>query len=341
MPIRILVISNMYPSPTNPAFGVFVSDRVGAFRQLGAEVVVAANTDPSKGPVRTPAKYLRLLFRSVVAAFRHRPDIIEGHYLTPTAIITAITASIARRPFALYVHGSDVTLPAPTPVDRLLRWAVARAVTIQTNSEWTAELVVERFGRRPTVMPPGVDLRVFAPPPPEADRTGIGFAGGLVPHKGADVLLRSVALLKDRSVTVTLAGDGPERKTLEQLAQDLGISDRVTWLGQVNRRTVASVFSRAKVVAVPSRRDAFGLVAVEALACGTPVVVSDVGGLASIPAASCGSVVPPDDPAALAVALEEWLTCADETASQSAVERAAEFSLDRVTAEALADLSQA
>ena len=104
---------------------------------------------------------------------------------------------------------------------------------------------------------------------------------------------------------------------------------------------MAEVFSRAKVVAAPSRRDAFGLVAVEALACGTPIVVSDVGGLASIPASSRGSVVPPDDPAALAIALEECLTRADEAASPPAVERAAESSLDRVTAEALADLSQA
>lgn len=343
---RILVISNMYPSPRHPAFGVFVRDRVEAFARRGVEVQTVANTDPSKGLLRTSVKYSRLLVRALASAIRHRPDIIEGHYLLPTAVVAAAAAVAVSRPFALYVHGSDAALPARKLVERALRWAVSRAATIQTNSEWTANLIADRFGRRPRVIPPGVDTTVFKPPQTDARRAGVGYAGGLVPHKGVDVLLRAVALLSDHTVPVTIAGDGPERTTLVSLAKELGISDRVTWLGEVDRPAVAEAFRKVRVVAVPSRRDAFGLVAVEGLACGTPVVASDVGGLGSILTPTCGTAVPPGDAQALAAALEHWLDASNNASTRAATERAAteraaSYAIDNVAGDALADLNEA
>jgi glycosyltransferase involved in cell wall biosynthesis len=335
--VRILVVSNMYPSKADPSFGVFVLERVEAFRRLGARVRVAAVTDARKGRFRTAWKYLVLFFRSLTASLWPRPDVIEAHYLVPTAPIAAVVASLIRRPFVLYVHGSDVALSHGLPVTKAIRWAVSRAATLQTNSEWTAGLIETRFGRRASVVPPGVDPEFFHPPPEGARRSGVACAAGLYEHKGIDVLLRALHLLPaSTSWNLVVAGDGPEHTRLEAMAKDLGIGDRIAWKGVIDHAAVAEVFRHAAVVAVPSRRDALGMVAIEALACGTPVVITSVGGLAGVPDAECGTVVPSDDPASMSQAIDWWLNNA--RSERAATARAAEFSLDTVAAAALAEL---
>jgi len=340
-PTRILIVSNMYPSAANPAFGVFVSERATAFERLGAMVRVAAVRDARKGGFRTAWKYAALFFNSIASALRFRPDVIEGHYLIPTAPLVAVVALVTRRPFVLYVHGSDVALPHSSLLTGMVRWAVGRAAGIQTNSEWTAAIVEERFGRTASVIPPGVDLAVFHPPQDDSTRSGVAFAGGLDRHKGVDVLIAALGVLpRTASWTLTVVGDGPERSRLEGVAADLHVGDRITWMGSRSHDDVADVFRHARVVVVPSRRDALGLVAVEALACGTPVIVTAVGGLSSIPDSACGSVVPADDPPSLARAIDAWLQNDDRGTREAAVARADQFSLDRLARAALDEVAE-
>ncbi|MDQ2649770.1 MAG: glycosyltransferase, partial [Actinomycetota bacterium] len=104
-------------------------------------------------------------------------------------------------------------------------------------------------------------------------------------------------------VRATIVTDGPERAALEAQARAAGIEQRVTFRGLVPRAELLELLAAHHVVAVPSRREGLGLLALEALACGRPVVASDVGGLAGIVGEGDGALVPPDDPAALAKAL--------------------------------------
>lgn len=125
--------------------------------------------------------------------------------------------------------------------------------------------------------------------------------GSLVPLKGFDTLLEAVAGLTPPP-HLWIAGNGPEGHTLTRLAHALGIGDRVQFLGR--RDNVADLMVAADVVALPSRREAGGLVAIEAMALGRPVVASRVGGLAlAVEDGVNGVLVPPDDPDALAAAL--------------------------------------
>jgi len=338
--LRVLVVSNMYPSNDHPAYGVFVRDHVTGLRRAGAHVRTVAITDPRRGLLRTPWKYASLLFRVIVTSLARRPDVIEGHYLTPTALVAATAAWLSRRPYVLYAHGSDVALPHGRLVGRILHRAIGAADEVHANSTWTAHLLAEHFDVESVIIPPGVDTELFRPPAQSAARAGIAFAGGLYPHKGADVLLRALPSLPVE-VSLSVAGCGPEETNLRSLAEQLGIDHRVHWLGEIDHRAVASLLGGAAVTAVPSRRDALGLVAVEALACGTPVVVSSVGGLAGIPTPDCGSLVPPDDPAALAAELLVWLQRdgAREAIEVAAVERASAFALPATAAATLRRLS--
>jgi glycosyltransferase involved in cell wall biosynthesis len=298
--MRLLVVSNMWPGPLKPNFGIFVKQRAEAYRRLGVDVRVAANDDPRRGSIRTALKYGRLLIKSVVGALRSRPDLVEGHYLRPTAFHTWVAAKVARCPYVLYAHGSDI-VESP---GRLTGLIVQRAAEIHTNSPSSADRISSSFPGSPVeVIPPGVDLDLFEAGQP--DPGVVVFAGDLVEHKGLDVLLRAMTRIDDAELRVI--GDGPERSALESLVIELGLQDRVQWVGAVEHSELGDHLNRAWVVAVPSRRDALGQVAIEAMASHTPIVVSDVGGLASVPDERSGSVVEPGEPEALAEALRGWL----------------------------------
>ena len=329
--MRLLILTNMWPNAKKPHFGVFVADRAAAYERRGATVDVVASRRAGKGLVRNVFKYASLAVRVLWRSLMARPDLIEAHYLRPTALIARVAAGALRRPYVLYAHGSDIVDAPSGPTIR----AVRAAAEVHTNSQASADRLKAVFGDiRVVVSPPGVDLELFRPGAPERGR--IAFVGDLVAHKGADVLLDAVQRLDEARLTVV--GDGPERQRLESQASALGISSRVRWLGSVDHPDVADHMRGAWVAAVPSRRDALGQVAVEALACGVPVVVSDVGGLASAPDAYSGTVVEPESAAALADALARWLEMSRSERAETAVSarrRAQAFDIDVVAAEAL------
>ncbi|HSO94154.1 MAG TPA: glycosyltransferase, partial [Candidatus Dormibacteraeota bacterium] len=157
-----------------------------------------------------------------------------------------------------------------------------------------------------TVVPPGVDLSLFGPRPSEALREELGlgearvivFAGRLERLKGAETLVRAFGILAQGLVRgplalVIIGGDsqngasesratGGERSRLENLAKSLGIGEQVRFVGSVDQSTLATYLNLAAVCVVPSYSESFGLVALEAEACGTPVVAARVGGLPTI-----------------------------------------------------------
>jgi len=158
----------------------------------------------------------------------------------------------------------------------------------------------------------GVDLGRFRPSPPRkrgADSPmTVGIAGRLVKGKGADVLLESIRRMSDGSVTALLAGDGPQRRSLEMLAKRLGIASRVAFVGI--QSDMASFWRRCDLAVAPSHAplaESFGLAAVEAMASGLPIVASRNGALPEIIAdARTGTIVPEADPVALAAALDAY-----------------------------------
>lgn len=126
-------------------------------------------------------------------------------------------------------------------------------------------------------------------------------------NKQVDMLLRAFATSfgGDPEVVLEIGGDGPERPRLEALARALGIEDRVRFLGLIPREQVREVLQRGHLFVLTSRRETFGLVCVEAMACGLPVVATRSGGPEEIVTPDVGWLVDPEDPAPLAAALRE------------------------------------
>lgn len=171
---------------------------------------------------------------------------------------------------------------------------VDEADRLIVNTEVEAQQLISMHSADPAridVVHPGVDLDVFCPGDRRAARAGLGlrvdepvvaFVGRIQPLKAPDIVLRAAAKLP--GVRIVVAG-GPsgsglaEPDGLARLAEELGIAGRVTFLPPQSRTDLATVFRAADLVAVPSYSESFGLVAVEAQACGTPVVAAAVGGL--------------------------------------------------------------
>ncbi len=176
-----------------------------------------------------------------------------------------------------------------------------------------------------SIVPPGVDLERFKPMDQVEARKHIGvpshhqmilFVGRIQPLKGIDTLIRALALVKKRepalaaNICVSIIGGDPnpdseveqtEFERLKTLRAELGIGEMVTFLGAKDQDTLIYYYAAAELVVMPSHYESFGLVALEAMACGTPVIASDVGGLSfSIEDGYNGYRVPDRDPQALA-----------------------------------------
>jgi glycosyltransferase involved in cell wall biosynthesis len=160
----------------------------------------------------------------------------------------------------------------------------------------------------------------------------IVFAGRLVSEKGLDILLQALVLVPDARLEIL--GDGPMSRTYRDLADELGISLRVSFLGSARIDGVAEAYARASVVCVPTACDeAFGFVAAEALAMHRPLVVTPSGALIEMCAGGRGFVAATRDPAALATTLGEALADPDERLDRAARGRAfalESFDADRV-----------
>ncbi len=175
------------------------------------------------------------------------------------------------------------------------------------------------------VVPCGVDLNLFHPIPEEEAKQILGlplqrcvilFVGRIEPLKGIDTLLRAIALITPElpcwrdELSVIIVGGAPgagieevnaELARLEALRTELGIEDLVTFQGAKDQDTLGYYYSAAEMVVMPSRYESFGMVALEAMACGTPVVASKVGGLAfSVQDGQTGFLVPDGDAEAMA-----------------------------------------
>ena len=187
------------------------------------------------------------------------------------------------------------------------------------------ETLYEVNRQKTTIIPPGVDTHHFYPIPmdeakeaigiPHADRMAL-FVGRIEPLKGLDTLIKAMAIVKKKCKTfvcphylVIIGGDPEgkeeeitqEMKRLQTLCETLGLDEIVLFLGKRSQNMLPYYYSAAEVVVMPSHYESFGMVALEAMACGTPVIASRVGGLAYlVKEGVTGFFVPAQDPEALA-----------------------------------------
>jgi glycosyltransferase involved in cell wall biosynthesis len=270
-----------------------------------------------------------------IAAGRRRPDVVHAH-----ALHQAARTRVDDIPVVINLPG------APNP---RYNADLARADALLADG-WAAEHLPSVLGRHVERVPKGVDTERFHPDGPSLreelrlhGRRVVIAVARLVPLKNLGLLLEAVALVCRRvaAVHLILVGDGPEAGALRARAATLGIADRVTFAGYVPQQETPPLYRTADVFALSSDFDNSPNAVLEAMACGLPVVATDVGGVREFVTDGAGGlVVPPRDAVALATALETHLVSPERARADGLRNReraVSEFSW-RVSAQRLLDV---
>ncbi len=248
----------------------------------------------------------------------------------------------------------DYRLSGEKDVLRMADRIIAATPAEKAQIQWLYQVKTDNV----VIIPPGVDTSHFYPIPADEAKEFIGippcaqtvlFVGRIEPLKGIDTLIQAIAVLRQQGVFVCLSVIGGEPETsetqntemgrLQEMSRQAGLTDLVTFLGKRSQDTLPYYYSASDVVVVPSHYESFGMVALEAMACGVPVVASQVGGLAYlVQDGVTGFTVPVDDPRALAERLSLLLQYPDLRArlGRQAAEMAKEYAWDRIADQMIA-----
>lgn len=302
---------------------------------------------PTPLPARSAAVLIRLLIaapqtlRAWWRAYRDfRPDVLHVQCFGPNGIYALALHRLTGTPLVVTSHGETFAddhgaFDRSALLRGALRRAISRATAVTAPSHFVLEDLRTRFGLvEGDIVPNGVHLDDPAGRPAGMSPGRVVFAvGRLERMKGFDLLLDAVAELDDPTVQVVIAGDGAESDSLRDQAGRLGLSDRVQMPGRLSGEEVDAAMRSADVVVVPSRREAFGIVALEAWRAGTPVIGTCHGGMAEfITDGQDGLIIDPTSAPDLAAAIRRVLNDPEgaEAMTRLGTERVRAYSWARV-----------
>jgi glycosyltransferase involved in cell wall biosynthesis len=213
-------------------------------------------------------------------------DVIDAHYFYPDGVAAVMLGKYFKKPVVVTARGSDITLiPRYRLPRKLIVWAARNAEeTITVCQALKSEMKsLGIVGDRITPLRNGVDLQMFRPLDRTQLREHMGLdcftllsVGNLVPLKGHDMIIGALPLLPD--VRLLIVGTGQERRRLEEHAKILKVLDRVTFLGALPQAQLKDYYSAVDVLVLASKSEGWANVLLESMACGTPVVASNVWG---------------------------------------------------------------
>ena len=237
----------------------------------------------------TKLKYLSALPKLKKLIDEFKPHIIHAHYATSYGLLGALTGF---HPFIISLWGSDVfDFPGKSILyQNIFQFVLNRADSILSTSRVMAKEAAKYYKKEIAVTPFGVDINLFKPEKassifPENDFV-IGVAKNLEYVYGIDILLSSFKLLKskheNKSLKLLIAGTGTYEIELKQLAKNLGIEKETVFVGRIKNEELPRYYSMMDAAVFLSRKESFGVAALEAMACGKPVIAARIGGYQEI-----------------------------------------------------------
>ncbi|WP_426194669.1 glycosyltransferase family 4 protein [Massilia sp. DWR3-1-1] len=226
-------------------------------------------------------------------------DLIDAHYFYPDGVAAVMLGKYFNKPVVITSRGTDINLIPQYPIARRqILWAARESDAIITVCQALKDEMVSLGvdGARVTPLRNGVDLERFAPADRAAARSALGMhgftmisVGVLDPRKSHDLGIRALTLLPDAALWI--AGSGPERERLQALAVALGVAERVRLLGPIAQTELKTYYNAADVMLLASSREGWANVLLESMACGTPVVASNVWGTPEVVGAPAAGVL--------------------------------------------------
>lgn len=314
--LHILTLTPFYPSDRDDASGCFISEPLGllartAIRNTVLAVQPAYRRRLRERPSPVPVQWLRYfalpggiglasagacLFARIIGRVRelnsvHRIDLIHAHAPLPCGHAALLLSTELNVPYVVSVHGLDafstvqVTGNAGEWCRRISQRVYRNASQVICISERVREQVLAGIGGncRTTVVYNSVDPTLFTPSS-DTNSLLVLSIGNLISIKGHEHLVRAASSLASEfpSLRWEIIGDGPERRRLQVLANELQVSDRVRFLGRQSRTQVADALRRCTIFVLPSRYEALGCVYLEAMSTGKPAIGCRNQGIAEV-----------------------------------------------------------
>jgi glycogen(starch) synthase len=318
---------------------------------------------PSPIPViygfKTGLKYLLGLFLAPVSFIRlllllnrEKPDLVFLHFVGIFSLYLLVCKSILGFKLIVTFHGDDIEgLPRKY---HFHRWVLGKTCSAAEYVTACSNYLIERakvicpeIKGKSKAIHNGIDIDSYKEIEPyESIRPYIFSAGRFLHIKGIDVLINAFCLLvsKGYKVDLILAGEGTEQSKYEELAGKAGLNwvergqennesgSKILYWGKADREEMKKLLAGSEMTVVPSRVETFGLIVLEALAAGTPVIASNVGGIPEILQDGVGLIVAPNDETALADAMEKLLNDSDLRVDliKNGLNRTLDFSWDLI-----------
>lgn len=306
---KVLVISNMYPSASHPSYGIFVKNQVEALKRAGIEVDIAVNDNPAVGKKNVITKYAKWAKNALSLGNKEKNDytVTHAHYVFPSGMLSLALKKMFRIPYIVTAHGGDIERMAKKN-ERIRKWTASilqQAEHVIAVGPVLAEQIERDFqvpATKISILSMGVNRTIFH----QADKVAVRqelqvaedvftflFVGNVIEQKGVEELLhayRQVRANTDRATQLIIVGSRRDMAFIERI-QPL-VDEHVRFEDPVKQPQLAKWFQAADTFVLPSHLEGFGLVALEALACGTPVIASQVGGLVSLLGDGAGKLVP-------------------------------------------------
>jgi glycosyltransferase involved in cell wall biosynthesis len=328
---RLLVISNMYPGNTSSTFGIFVKVQVDALIKSGLQVDVLAIVNPSSKKIDIITKYLFWVLKAFLFLLQgYKYHTVHVHYVFPSGIIGILFKKLCRCKLVVTAHGGDINKMAKKN-ERIKKWtkyilnsadhviAVGKGLYDEIHGHYNVDI------NKLSLLSMGVNREIFRPSNEKLElrkrfnlpknNKVILFVGNLIPDKGIMELVEAFSEIKKQfpGASLHLIGPSKSQTFLDKVyskIKDKEIED-VHFQGSMSQKEIANWMNVADVFVLPSHKEGFGLVALEAMACETPVVGTETGGLSYLLSDGCGILVRPGDTNALSEGIFEVISNAE------------------------------
>ena len=300
----------MYPSNEHLSFGIFVKNQVEALRKQGVDVLVAANDNPATGKKNTILKYGKWAMKTMTTAIRHRKSIsiTHAHYVFPSGVFSLLLKKLFKIPYIVTAHGGDIERMAKKSA-RIRSWTeliLQESDHVIAVGPVLAEQIETEFHipkDKITICSMGVNRQVFRPGDKTEARKTLGleadaftylFVGNVIKQKGIEELLMAFEKVQketDRKVKLIIIGSRRDVSFIDSIQPF--VDGDVQFVDPQPQPQLVKWFQASDIFVLPSHLEGFGLVALEAIACGTPVIASRVGGLVSLLGDGAGHLVEP------------------------------------------------
>ena len=327
---NVAIVCNSYPTTKNETNQIFIKNLVAELDRRSIITYVYynpiynywGNASNSKNLFSNIIKYSFFtigIFRLIMKIKSY--DLLNPHGVMPSGFVSVLIKRFLNIPVAIHIHGGDLNLYKSSNIiyKKIYDHTISNSDVVIVNSNNIKRKLLELTNITPkklAVISPGIDYKKFYRMDFEKikehkkiygihdDKTVLLFAGNAIKRKGLDILVKALNLLTTEElekIFLIICSEGPEINTIRTSLDDvIGIKDSVAFLKKVDQPTLNILYNIATIFIFPSREEPLGLVGLESIACGTPVIGSNIGGIPEYINENNGLLFDPNEPEELA-----------------------------------------